>query len=62
MVTDVSIANPGLSHAGNPVVAVGRWGWGTSSVFLLGKEVQERERWDSKSVEVEKEEAALIGS
>lgn len=37
-------------------------GWGTSSVFLLGKEVQEREKWDSKSVEVEKEEAALIGS
>lgn len=27
MVTDMGIANPGLSHGESPMVAVGFWGW-----------------------------------
>lgn len=36
MVTDTGIANPGLSHGGSPVVAVGFWGWAQLS-FPSGK-------------------------
>lgn len=41
----------------------GTVGLGASSAFLLGKQVQEREGWEtSKSVKVERDGPALIGS
>lgn len=46
MVNDMGSANPGLSHGGSPMVAVGFWGWAQAQLSFWENRLR---RWKGRT-------------